>query len=84
MATEIIAWKSHVWSNGIMDLQSDVPVVQQVCTICGRSFVTEELTGGRYAVHVGIENVERLSDEVSARWLSEVAKIGASKMTTKI
>ena len=67
-----------------MDLQSGVPVVQQVCTICGRSLVTEELTGGRYAVHVGIENVERLSDEVSARWLSEVAKIGASKMTTKI
>jgi hypothetical protein len=71
MATQVNAWNSHVWSNRLMDLMPGVPIVQHSCTICGRNFVNEELTGRRYAVHVGIVVLDRLSDEVTKRWLAE-------------
>jgi hypothetical protein len=60
-----------MWSNRLMDLKPGVPIVQHTCTICGRNFVNEELTGRRYAVHVGMLVLARLSDEVTKRWLEE-------------
>jgi len=36
---------------------------------CARHFI-EEPTGLRYAVHIGLQASERLSDEVPIRWLA--------------
>jgi hypothetical protein len=44
-----------------------VPIVQHTCTLCGRNFVNEELTGERYALHVGMLVLDRLCDEVTRR-----------------
>jgi hypothetical protein len=47
------------------------PLIRRVCTDCGRTFVDDCSTGERFAVHVSIFKIHRLSDEVTSRWLSE-------------
>jgi hypothetical protein len=65
------AWKTHDWSISRFGLVSGPPLIHQVCCKCRRSFVEECSTGERYAVHASLFKFHRLSDEVTARWLSE-------------
>src|ERR1700687_1083455 len=71
METNLSSWNTHDWFGRRLKLVPGQPLIQQDCHECGRAFVDECSTGERYAVHVSIFKVHRLSDEVTARWLSE-------------
>lgn len=71
METNLTSWKKHIWISHHLELVPGAPLILQVCRECGRAFVDECSTGERYAVHVSIFKFHRLSDEVTARWLSE-------------
>jgi hypothetical protein len=71
MASEVIAWNSHEWSDRLIRLESGLAGVQHICRTCARTFFTDERTGARYAVHVGIGHLDRLSDKTTERWLLE-------------
>ena len=62
---------SHCWVSRRLELVPGQPLVQRVCHECGRAFVEDRITGERYAVHVSIFKLHRLSDEVTSRWLFE-------------
>ena len=63
--------ETHVWISRHLEPVPGQPVIHQVCQACGRCFVDESSTGKRYAVHASVSVFHRLSDEVTARWLSE-------------
>jgi hypothetical protein len=63
-------WSTHCWIGRRLALAPGQPLIQRVCNDCGRAFIDECSTGARYAVHVSIFKVHRLSDEVTSRWLS--------------
>ena len=65
------AWDTHDWTSRRFEISPGLPVVQQDCRNCRRTFVDEFSTGARYAVYVSVFIFHRLSDEVTARWLSE-------------
>ena len=65
------AWDKHDWSGRRLEIIPGLPVIQQDCHKCGRTFVDEFSTGARYGVHASIFNLHGLSDAVTARWLSE-------------
>ena len=71
MDTTFSPWNTHCWIGRRLGLAPGQPLIQRVCCDCGRAFVDDCSTGERYAVHVSIFNVHRLSDEVTARWLSK-------------
>ena len=71
MDTIFSRWNTHCWIGRRVVLAPGQPLLEHVCNDCGRAFVDECSTGERYAVHVSIFKVHRLSDEVTARWLSE-------------
>ena len=71
METNLSAWNTHDWSISRLELVPSQPIIHQVCHECRRGFVEEFSTGERYAVHASIFRFYRLSDEVTARWLSE-------------
>jgi hypothetical protein len=71
MAANDPTWNSHEWETRSVQAESRVPSIQYTCRNCARQFLEEEATGARYAVHVGIKHFDRLSDEVTGRWLSE-------------
>ena len=71
MNTIFSSWTTHDWISRRLALAPGQPLIQRVCTDCARAFVDECSTGERYAVHVSIFKVHRLSDEVTSRWLSE-------------
>jgi hypothetical protein len=71
METSLSSWNTHVWFSRRLKLVPGQPLIQQDCHECGRAFVDECSTGERYAVHVSIFRLHRLSDEVTSRWLSE-------------
>ena len=71
MNTTFSRWSSHCWIDRRLVLAPGQPLIEHVCLDCGRAFVDECSTGERYAVHVSIFKVHRLSDEVTSRWLSE-------------
>jgi len=71
MDTIFSRWTTHCWIGRRLGLAPGQPLIQRVCTDCGRAFVDECSTGERYAVHVSIFKVHRLSDEVTSKWLSE-------------
>jgi hypothetical protein len=65
----ISAWDSHAWI--IRQLELDhAPLIQHICSNCARNFVEEIGTGDRYAVHVNATHFDRLSDEITVRWLA--------------
>jgi len=64
-------WTTHCWIGRRLVLAPGQSLIQRVCNDCGRALVDECSTGERYAVHVSIFKVHRLSDEVTSRWLSE-------------
>jgi len=71
MDTMFSRWNTHCWIGRRLALGPGQPLIQRACTDCGRAFVDDCSTGERYAVHVSIFKVYRLSDEVTSRWLSE-------------
>ena len=71
MGTIFSSWTTHCWISRRLALAPGQPLIQRVCADCARAFVDECSTGERYAVHVSIFKVHRLSDEVTSRWLSE-------------
>jgi hypothetical protein len=71
MDTIFSRWTTHRWIGRRLTLAPEQPLIQRVCNDCERAFVDECPTGKRYAVHVSIFKVHRLSDEVTSRWLSE-------------
>ena len=71
MDTIFSAWNTHCLISRRLGLAPGQALIQRVCNDCGRAFVDECATGERYAVHVSIFKIYRLSDEVTSRWLSE-------------
>jgi hypothetical protein len=65
------AWNTHCWIDRRLTLAPGQPLIQRICNDCERAFVDECSTGERYAVHVSIFKVHRLSDEATSRWLFE-------------
>jgi hypothetical protein len=70
MEKNFSAWNTHSWITRRLELVPGHPLFQQICDKCSRAFV-DEGSGHRYAVHVSIFKLQRLSDEVTAQWLSE-------------
>jgi hypothetical protein len=72
MADSTTAWDSHSWMlTRKLEIGSDVTLIQHTCQECGRNFVDEIRSGNLYAVHLSPTDFDRLSDETTARWLSE-------------
>jgi hypothetical protein len=71
METNPASWGTHDWMIRRLELAPDQALVQQVCSKCGRAFATNLRSTERYAVHVSVFKLHRLSDEVTFRWLSE-------------
>ena len=65
------SWNTHDWIGRRLKLAPGEPLIQMGCRECGREFVDECATGERYAVHVSIFKLHRLSNDVTFRWLSE-------------
>ena len=71
MDTIFFTWNTHCLISRRLGLAPGQPLIQRVCNDCARAFVDECATGERYAVHVSIFKIHRLSDEVTSRWLTE-------------
>jgi hypothetical protein len=71
MSADIGAWNSHGWDIRRLEAAPGVDVTEYTCVSCARHFLEEEGTHARYAVHVGIRQFHRLSDEVTEHWLAE-------------
>src|ERR1700692_283386 len=71
MDTIFSRWNTHCWIGRRLVVAPGQPLIEHVCNDCGRAFIDECSTGERYAVHVSIFKVHRLSDEVTSRWLSQ-------------
>ena len=70
-STKLSPWNTHNWITRRLNLVPGHTLIEHVCHECGRSFVDELSTGERYAVHVSIFKLHRLSDEVTSKWLSD-------------
>ena len=71
MKMNFSSWNTHDWTTRNLELVPGHPLIQQACRACGRAFIDECSTGERYAVHISIFVLHRLSDEVTANWLTE-------------
>jgi hypothetical protein len=65
------AWRTHQWSSRHLELEKDKPLLHHRCTQCRRDFVDDLSTDERYSVHVSALRFNRLSAEVTGRWLRE-------------
>jgi hypothetical protein len=72
MEANVAVWNSHVWNDRSIEIEPGLPLIQHACRPCGRNFVDERTTDNRYAVHVGVASFNRLSDETTAHWLTDV------------
>jgi hypothetical protein len=72
MEKNLTAWDTHDLISQPLELDLDLPLNQLVCLTCGRDFIEECLTGDRYGVRISTFGVDRLSAEVTSRWLSEL------------
>jgi hypothetical protein len=68
----LTAWDTHDLISQPLELDLGLPLDQLVCLTCGRDFIEECSTGKRYGVRISMFKVDRLSDEVTSRWLSEM------------
>jgi hypothetical protein len=67
-------WDTHRWigsSSGRIVKVDDKLHQHLFCVTCGRNFITDPVSGERYAVHVGELRFYRLADEVTERWCRE-------------
>ena len=65
------SFNTHDWIGRRLILAPGEALIQMGCRECGREFVDECASGERFAVHVSIFKLHRLSAEVTARWLSQ-------------
>jgi hypothetical protein len=65
------AWRTHHWTCRRLALEPGKPLLHNRCAECHRDIVDDLSTDERYAVHVSALRFNRLSDEVSGRWLRE-------------
>ena len=70
METNLDRWKTHDWCDRPLEIEPGKKIIQFVCRKCGRGFVYD-FTDEIYAVHISVFTVNRLSDEITSRWLSE-------------
>ena len=63
-------WGSHAWANRRLELYG-ILFVQHFCRNCGRNFIDEPHTHRRHAVHIAATRFDKLSDEITAKWLRE-------------
>ena len=71
METNLSSWNTHELTSNRLELVPGHPLIQQGCRKCGRAFVDDCSTGERYAAHVLVFTLHRLSAQVTSRWLSE-------------
>jgi hypothetical protein len=72
MEKNLSAWDTHDLISQPLELDLGLPLNQLVCLTCGRDFLEECSTGKRYGVSISVFKVDRLSAEVTSRWLSEM------------
>jgi hypothetical protein len=72
MEANLGVWNSHIWNDRQLEIEPGHPLIQHSCRPCGRNFVEERMADIRYAVHVGVARFDRLSDETTEHWLTEV------------
>ena len=70
MEAKIAAWDSHPWTIRELELDPGITLMQHICERCGRNFVVELGTGDQYAVHVSAVRFDRLSEEITSRWVA--------------
>jgi hypothetical protein len=70
MAENTSALDSHDWETRQVEIKPGVQATQQTCRQCSRHFIDEHASDAVYAVHVGMLQFDRLSEEVSERWLA--------------
>jgi hypothetical protein len=71
MERDLSPWNTHSWITSRLEFVPGRPLFQQICDKCARAFIDEVSTGQRYAVHISVFKLQRLSEEVTAQWLSE-------------
>jgi hypothetical protein len=71
MEAKIPAWNTHDWDIRQVELTPGVTADQHTCRQCARHFIREKPTGSSYAIHIGLRQFDRLSEQVTSRWLSE-------------
>jgi hypothetical protein len=71
MAANPSAWNTHVWEIRQVEVKPGVQAVQRTCQHCSRHFIDESASGAKYAVHIGMLQFDRLSEEVTERWLAQ-------------
>jgi hypothetical protein len=67
------SWQTHQWSEPDgrrVEIERGKPLIQHYCQKCGRTFVEDQTSKERYAVHVSAIFFKRLIDDVNERWLS--------------
>jgi len=75
MEMSLGGWNEHQWSQPRprrVKIGPDETLLQRHCVRCSRDFLTDPLSGSRYAVFVSAISFHRLDDEVSERWLREM------------
>jgi hypothetical protein len=67
------SWNTHRWlvAKRHLAIKPENIVLQHHCALCGREFVTDPSSNASYAVFASAISFDRLSDEVTKRWLSE-------------
>jgi hypothetical protein len=68
------SWNNHHWPESnprLLQIETSRSVLHRHCVRCGRDFVTDLLSGKRFAVSVSAISFHRLEDEVTERWLRE-------------
>src|SRR6266481_170810 len=67
---ETNSWKTHDWCDRSIEIIPGEKITEFVCRKSFRAFI-DDGTGRRYAIYTSTFRVDRLSDEVTDRWLSE-------------
>jgi hypothetical protein len=66
------SWASHNWislDGRVLEIAGRT-LRHYTCASCGRAFVEEIESRLPYAVHVGLADFDRLSDNVTYRWIT--------------
>lgn len=72
-AASVHPWETHKWmepEGRRVEIVRGHPLTQRYCMRCGRTFVEDDGSRERYAVHVSALFFKRLIDDVNQRWIS--------------
>jgi len=70
---EMKEWDTHDWFDRPLEIDRAQNVTQFSCRKCGRGFI-DDVSGRVYAIHASAFRVNRLSGEVTKRWLIEPSR----------